>query len=242
MVGTQGEGSTCCRPSTCVQVRPPSVDLITPRLLEVRFRKATYKFPLLSITKSWTYSKPEVEGIWLHVVPPSVLLKIPAPLTASKLNHPSPVPAYMVFRLFLSWTNTVTARLAMWSSTTDQPGVAERKLVVLKIPPLTDPAKTVLPEGSFLSIIIALLLPPILLGPRSDQVRLFTCAVRWLSINLIAARSLSVGTMFNAGSLVIKNCCRIAFCIPSISSFSSRSDAECLQLIMTPEKNKQVSE
>src|SRR5580765_4652010 len=104
-------------------------------------------------------------------MPPSVLLNIPAPLTASTLNQPSPVPAYMVFRLFLSCTRTVTARLAIWSSTTVQFAEGEVKFVVLKIPPLTDAAKTVLPVGSLLSIKMARDLPPILLGPLSVHVR-----------------------------------------------------------------------
>ena len=134
-------------------------------------------FPLLSCARSCTYSKVNsvgvvmiVEGKAVHVTPPSVLFKIPLPFTASILNQPSPVPAYIMFALFLSWRRQVIARLEIKSFTGAHVAEALVKLVVLNKPPLTDPANTVLPVASLLSIIIARVRPPTLFGPRSCQV------------------------------------------------------------------------
>src|SRR6185436_9327477 len=107
---------------------------------------AAKRFPLLSITISCTYSNPVVDGRRFQVVPPSVLLNIPPPLTASIFNQPSPVAANIVSGCNWSCTIAEIARLGRKSFTGLQVGVPEVKLVVLKIPPLTEPAKTVLPD------------------------------------------------------------------------------------------------
>src|SRR3954467_3567937 len=97
-----------------------------------------------------------------HVSPASVLLKIPAPIIASILNHPSPVPAYITAGFVLSWIITVTARFSILTSTGTQEGLAARKLVVRKMPPLTEEASTVFPLASLLSTRTHLVRPPIL--------------------------------------------------------------------------------
>src|SRR5688572_391352 len=84
-------------PSTCVQVVPPSVDLCTPAALAPTGLSEAYKWPLASINRSCTYRKVAVDSNLFQVTPPSILFHIPSPCTASALNHPSPVPKYIVF-------------------------------------------------------------------------------------------------------------------------------------------------
>jgi hypothetical protein len=83
-----------------------------------------------------------------QLLPPSVLFKIPAPLTASILNHPSPVVAKSVSGCKGSCIILLMARLGSKSFTTVHVGRLLAKLVVLKMPPLTDPTKTVFPVAS----------------------------------------------------------------------------------------------
>ena len=110
-----------------------------------------------------------------QVAPPSVLLKTPAPRTASPLGlvKPSPVPARMVVGSPGFRASAVTARLVSVLSPT---GAQLAPLfVVLKTPPATPPAYQVAP-GPVGSITIARVRPPMLPGPTLVQVPRFGLA------------------------------------------------------------------
>ncbi len=146
-------------PVTCrVQVAPPSVLRYRPVLV------AASRFaPLGEIASRFTKYQLLlfVLASCVQVLPPSLLLKTPAPRTASALAKPSPVPAYITLALVGSTIRLLTARLAMKSSMADQVVLVEQQLVVFQMPPETPPTKTVL------ALIgrIARMRPPTLSGP-----------------------------------------------------------------------------
>src|SRR5262245_31039985 len=95
---------------------------------------------------------------------PSVVRKMPAPLIASMLKKPSPVPAYMIFGFEGSIARQQTARFAMKSSTGSQ---LVPPFSVRHTPPPTLPAHIVL--GGVGWTTIERVRPPMLPGPSEIQ-------------------------------------------------------------------------
>src|SRR5215208_325974 len=117
---------------------------------------------------------------------------IPKPRMASTLNQPSPVPKYMFCGSDGSWAILVMARLPKKSSIFDhvQPVL---KSVVCHNPPPTPAAQTVFPVGSFASIKMALVLPPMLFGPLSVQ---DSEVISFASSALFAIEANSISSIF----------------------------------------------
>ena len=122
-------------------------------------------------------AKSEVEERWVQVFPPSVDLNIPIPADApglyqfepdsTQFPNLSPVPTYITSVSLGSYAIDETAKLAHVPSTKFQFWVFEVISLLYHKPPLT-PAAQIFVE-LFGSNITALVLPPIVLGPRSSQ-------------------------------------------------------------------------
>ena len=105
-------------------------------------------------------------SIWVQWPPPSVVLKMPAPRTASPLKYPSPVPARRVLEALGSMASVLTARLATMSSSV---GSQLAPLsVVFHTPPATAAAYIVLGVEGLMTM--ARVRPPMLPGPRALHV------------------------------------------------------------------------
>src|SRR5262245_41513641 len=103
------------------QLLPPSVDICTRQGLLLMSPVTAYSLPVVLgwWARRFTYLKFAlfVLASWNQLTPPFVLLKMPAPGSASRLKNPSPVPAERMFEFVGAMTKDVTARLARKTST-----------------------------------------------------------------------------------------------------------------------------
>ncbi len=174
--------------------------------------QATYKLPLASHITLLTFQKFAVPAITVQLTPWSVLIQIPAPLTASALIAFSPVPKYMMFTSEGSWQILPMERLPKKSLIGVQVAGFKVMSFVFHNPPSIPPTHTVLPVASPRSSQMARTRPEVLplpgrvfpllaptaslLGPRSVQEKREEAVLFFIRSALMryASTSLPLGT------------------------------------------------